>query len=162
MHKSAYLRALLTPASVAVVGASGRAGSMGRILFENVLGGGFAGPIYPVNPNHRRVLTRRSYASLSSVGRPVDLALIATPAGVVPAVLQDAARVGAKAAVIMSAPPPEAAKARRWSASLETIASTRGVRLLGPYSFGVMWTVIGLNVMFGSTCVELGCFVLIV
>jgi len=161
MHKSAYLRALLTPASVAVVGASGRAGSMGRILFENVLGGGFAGPIYPVNPNHRRVLTRRSYASLSSVGRPVDLALIATPAGVVPAVLQDAARVGAKAAVIMSAPPPEAAKARRWSASLETIASTRGVRLLGPYSFGVMRTAIGLNATLGSTRAESGRLALI-
>ena len=161
MHKSAYLRALLTPASVAVVGASGRAGSIGRILFENVLGGGFAGPVYAVNPNHRRVLTRRSYGSLSSLGNRVDLALIATPAAVVPAVLHDAARVGVKAAVIMSAPPPDAAQAKRWRASLETIASTRGVRLLGPSSFGVMRTAIGLNATLGSTRAESGRLALI-
>jgi acetyltransferase len=161
MHKFPYLRALLSPASIALVGASSRAGSMGRILFENVLGGGFAGPIYPVNPNHRRVLSRRSYASLSSIGKPVDLALIATPTAVVPAVLQDAARAGAKAAVIMSAAPPEAVEAKRWKTSLETFASTRGVRLLGPYSFGIMRTAIGLNATLGSTRAESGRLALI-
>jgi acetyltransferase len=132
MHSSAYLRALLAPASIALAGASGRAGSMGRVLFENVIGSPFAGPVYAVNPNHRRVLARRSYASVSSIGKPVDLVLIATPTAVVPAILQDAARAGAKAAVILSAAPREAAEAQRWNGKLQTIASARGVRLLGP------------------------------
>jgi hypothetical protein len=83
MHPSAYLRALLTPSSVAVVGASGKAGSMGRILFENLVDGGFAGPIHAVNPYHRRVLARRSYASLTAIGKPVDLVLVATPTAAV-------------------------------------------------------------------------------
>src|SRR4029453_16165897 len=112
MHKSAYLRALLTPASVALVGASGRPGSMGRILFENLIGGGFAGPIYAVNPNHRRVLARRSYPSAAAIKKPIDLALVATPTAAVPGVLEDAARAGAKAAVIMSVTPPQAPRAK--------------------------------------------------
>jgi len=161
MHKSAYLRALLTPASVAVVGASGRAGSMGRILFENVIGGGFAGPVYAVNPNHRRVLARRSCASISAIGKPVDLALIATPADAVPGILRDAARAGVKAAVIVSAAPPDAAEAKRWNASLATIAAKGGVRVLGPHSFGVMRTAIGLNAALGSTRAESGRLALI-
>ena len=161
MHKSAYLRALLTPQSVALVGASGRPGSMGRILFENLIGGGFAGPVYAVNPNHRRVLARRSYASLAAIRKPVDLALIATPTAVVPAVLEDAARVGAKAAVILSVAPREVPEAKRWRASLDKIASAHGVRLLGPHSFGVMRTGIGLNATLGSTPAESGRLALI-
>ena len=118
---------------------------MGRILFENVIGSGFAGPVYAVNPNHRRVLARRSYASTSSIGKPVDLALIATPADAVPAVLQDAARVGVKAAVIVSAAPPGVAEAKRWNASLATIASTWGLRLSDRIRSASWRTAIGLN-----------------
>ena len=51
-----YLRPLLAPASVALVGASERAGSLGRIVFENLLDGEFAGDLHAINPNHRRVL----------------------------------------------------------------------------------------------------------
>jgi len=156
MYTSAYLRALLTPSSIAVVGASGRPGSMGRILFENLMGGGFAGPIYAVNPNHRRVLARKSYASVVAIRKPVDLALIATPTAVVPQVLEDAARAGAKAAVILSVPPKVDTEAKRWRASLAKIASSQGVRLLGPYSFGVMRTAMRLNATLGSTPAEAG------
>jgi len=156
MHPSAYLRALLTPSSVAVVGASGKAGSMGRILFENLVDGGFAGPIHAVNPYHRRVLARRSYASLTAIGKPVDLVLVATPTAAVVQVIEDAARAGAKAAVILSVPPADATEAKRWRASLSTIASARGIRLLGPYSFGLMRTGIRLNATLGSTPAESG------
>jgi len=47
-----YLRPLVSPASVAMVGASEREGSVGRIAFDNLLRGGFNGPIYAVNPRH--------------------------------------------------------------------------------------------------------------
>jgi acetyltransferase len=161
MHISAYLRALLTPTSIALVGASGRPGSMGRILFENLTGAGFAGPIYAVNPNRRRVLARRSYASLTSIKKPVDVALIATPTTAVPRVLEDAAKAGVKLAILMSVPPRDGGEARRWRARLATIASARGVRLLGPYSFGLMRTGIGLNATLGSTSAESGRLALI-
>jgi acyl-CoA synthetase (NDP forming) len=64
MQKSDYLRALLSPASVALVGASAKPGSMGRIVLENLIDGGYEGALHLVNPSHRRVLARRSHASL--------------------------------------------------------------------------------------------------
>ena len=74
-----YLSPLFAPKSVALVGASDRVGSLGRTVFENLLSGQFAGDIYAVNPNHRSVFGRRAYASLAAIGKPIDLAIIATP-----------------------------------------------------------------------------------
>ncbi len=150
MQTSHYLRALLTPGSVALVGASGKPGSIGRIIFDNLLGGGFGGTLYAVNPNHRRVLARRSYASLAAIGNPVELALIAVPSAVVAEVLEDCARAGIRTAIIHSAPPADPDDARRWQARLATLAAARGIRVLGPHSFGVIRTDIGLNATLGS------------
>ena len=69
-----YLRPLLKPASVALVGASERLGSVGRTVYENMLVGGYQGPLYAVNPGHRTVLGRPSFASLAAIKAPVDLA----------------------------------------------------------------------------------------
>jgi len=91
-----YLRPLVSPASVAMVGASEREGSVGRIAFDNLLRGGFNGPIYAVNPRHAQVLGERAYPSLSAIGKPVDLAVIATPPDAVVPVLDDAARAGVR------------------------------------------------------------------
>src|SRR4051794_13711890 len=104
-----YLRPLVSPTSVAMVGASAREGSLGRIAFANLLHGGFAGPIYAVNPRHARVLDQPAYPSLAAIGRPVELAVIATPVDAVTGVLDDAASVGLKAAVLMTSPPPHPA-----------------------------------------------------
>ena len=150
MQQSDYLRALLTPASVALVGASGTPGSSGRIVLENLLGGGFQGALYVVNPKHRRVLARRSYPSLTAIAKPIELAVIAAPTAAVSGVLEDAARAGVKAAVILSAPPQDREDARRWQASLSAVAVAHGIRLLGPHSFGVIRTDIGLNATFGN------------
>src|SRR6516165_10585094 len=82
-----YLRPLLAPKSVALVGASERPGSLGRIVFENLLAGRFSGTLYPVNPHHSRVLSQRTYATLADIGSAIDLAVIATPAATVPEIL---------------------------------------------------------------------------
>jgi hypothetical protein len=73
MQKSDYLRALLSPASVALVGASAKPGSLGRIVLENLIDGGYEGALHLVNPSHRRILARRSHAIVArdwSAGRP--------------------------------------------------------------------------------------------
>ena len=151
MTPSHYLRTLLTPASVAVVGASSKPGSMGRILMENLLGGGFRGALFAVNPNHRRVLAQRSYASIGAIGMPVELALIAVHASKVVEVLDGAARAGTKAAVVFSAPPADADEARQWRRLVLATAAARGIHVLGPHSFGVIRTGIGLHAMLGTT-----------
>ena len=66
MAPSHYLRPLLAPDSVAVVGASERPGSPGRIVYENMLAGEFKGELYAVNPGHAKVFGRPAYASLAA------------------------------------------------------------------------------------------------
>jgi len=156
MKSSHPLRSLLMPASVALVGASGKPGSIGRVVMENLLAGVFHGPVFAVNSAHRRVLARRSHPSLAAIGKPVDLALIAVPYAAVPAVLDDGARAGVKAAVVLSAPPTDADELRRWQRDVTAIAKTRRIRVLGPHSFGVMRTDIGLNATYGAVVAHPG------
>lgn len=156
-----YLRSLLMPASVALVGASARPGSLGRVVLENLLEGGFKGDLHFVNPNHRRILGKRSYASLRAIGKPVELALIAVPCAAVPGVLDDGARAGVKAAVLMSAPPGDEGEARRWQRDLVATARKRRIRLLGPHAFGVIRTDIGLNATMGAAIAHPGRLALI-
>lgn len=145
-----YLRPLLAPLSVAVVGASEKPGTLGRVVFENLLEGGFKGEIHAVNPNHRRVLGKKCYSSLAAIDKPVELALIGVPCAAVPTVLDEGARAGVKAAVILSAPPVDEGDARRWNRDLISTARKRHIRLLGPHAFGVVRTGIGLNATMGA------------
>ena len=94
----------------------------------------------------RGARTRRS----PPIAKPIDLALIAAPTAAVAGVLDDAARAGVKAAIIFSAPPADDAEARRWRGELVAIAGASGIRMLGPHSFGVIRTEIGLNATLGS------------
>ena len=156
-----YLRPLLVPTSVALVGASGRVGSIGRIVIENLLDGAFKGDVHFVNPHHRRVLGKRCHASLQAIGKPVELALITVPCAAVPSVLDDGARAGLKAAVVLSAPPGDEGEARRWERDLMATARKRRIRLLGPHAFGVIRTDIGLNATMGAVVAHPGRLALI-
>ncbi|HVN36527.1 MAG TPA: GNAT family N-acetyltransferase [Casimicrobiaceae bacterium] len=161
MTPSPFLRPLLNPASVALVGASSRPGSIGRIVMENLLEGDFRGTLFAVNPSHRRVLGQRSYPSLSAIGSPIDLALIAVPCLAVRDVLDQGASVGAKTAVVFSAPPESPGDARRWQKEILAVASERGIRLIGPDSYGVIRTSVGLNATVGTGAARQGRLALI-
>jgi len=69
---------MFAPASVAVLGASERPGTVGRAVLENLLSGKFQGKVYAVNAKHPEVLGRKTYASIRDVPGPVDLAIVAT------------------------------------------------------------------------------------
>jgi len=143
-----YLAPLLKPQTVALVGASDQAGSLGRTVFENLLAAAYTGTIYAVNPHHRRMFDRRVYASIAAIGKPIDLAIIAIPASAVPDVLDDA-KAHIRAAALMSFPDTaDPAVGRAWRRKVLAIARKRGIRLLGPGAFGVIRTDIGLNATF--------------
>lgn len=143
-----YLSPLLKPQSVALVGASDQAGSLGRTVYENILAGAFNGPVYAVNPNRRRVFGRRTYASLGAIGEPVDLVVIAAPPAAVPGILDDP-RMRIRAAVLMSFPDTDNPSVGRvWARDVLAIAKRRGIRLVGPGAFGIVRTDIGLNATF--------------
>jgi acetyltransferase len=145
-----HLRPLLLPQSVAVVGASDQAGSVGANVFRNMLAGNFKGELYAVNPHHRRVAGRRSYASLGTLGRTIDLAVIAAPHPAVPGILADP-RASMRAAVLMSSPDESnLAAAKTWRRDVAREAARRGIRIVGPGSFGIIRTDLGLNATFGT------------
>jgi len=141
-----YLRPLVTPSSVALVGASERPGTLGRIVLENILGSAFDGEFFAVNPMHRKVLGRKSHASLAAIGKPVDLAVIVSPPQTMRATLEDAAKAGVPAAIVLTDPrAADPAAQRRWTRDVGQLAAKRGIRLVGPGAFGIVRTDIGLN-----------------
>jgi acetyltransferase len=132
-----YLHPLVEPASVALVGASEREDSLGRVVFERLLTSGYAGAIYAVNPRHDTILGRPAWPSLAAIGKPLDLVLIATPQPHVPEVLASASM--AKVAIVMTSPgaiDTEASSA--WSRELANAAKRSNVRVVGPGALGVI------------------------
>jgi acetyltransferase len=145
-----YLQPLVTPTSVALIGASERPGSTGRIVFENVLAGGFSGDVVAVNPNRRKILGHDAARSLAAVKQRIDCAVIATPCDQVADVLAQGGAAGLRSAVILTAPPVGATAAARWSREIATVAAAHRIRFLGPEAFGVIRTDFGLNATVGS------------
>ena len=135
------LRPLLAPASIALVGASERPGSLGRIVYENLLAGGFAGAIHAVNPAHRQILGRPASPTLASIGADVDLAIVATPQRAVARVLESAAAANVKVAIVLTSPEEvDTEAARAWSTEIAKAAMRGKVRVVGPGALGVIRT----------------------
>ena len=132
-----YLRPLLSPESIALVGASERAGSLGRIVYERLLASDYRGAVYAVNPRHEQVLGRQSWPSLAAIGAPIDLALIATPQHAVADVIGSAQ--AAKIAVVMTSPRGvDSIATRAWSREVVDAAKGAKVRIVGPGALGVI------------------------
>jgi acyl-CoA synthetase (NDP forming)/GNAT superfamily N-acetyltransferase len=136
----ASLRHLLIPASVAVIGASRRPDSVGRVILRNIITGGFAGPVYAVNPGAAELDGVPCVPSVAALPDQVDLAVIAVPAEAVPGVAGECGRRGVKALVVITA-----GLDRPGRAELLGICRRYGMRLVGPATFGVANTSIGLD-----------------
>ena len=102
---------LFVPTGVAVFGASDNPESMGGLVFRNLIEGGFKGPCFAINPKYEQVAGKRSHATLEEVDKPLDLALIATPAPAIPGILDQCGAKGVRMAVIYSAGLAEADEA---------------------------------------------------
>jgi acetyltransferase len=83
------LDAFFHPKTVAVIGATEAPHSVGRSIVTNLKDAPFPGAIYPVNPRRDTLLGLRCYRNIASVPEPVDLAVIATPASIVPGVIRE-------------------------------------------------------------------------
>jgi acyl-CoA synthetase (NDP forming)/GNAT superfamily N-acetyltransferase len=132
---------LLTPGSVAVVGASRSRDKAGQALVRNLVRSGFTGPVYPVNPSAAAVSGVPAYASMRSIPGEVDLVVVAVPADSVMDVVLDCADKGAKGLVVVSAGFAEAgAEGRRRQTELVRIARSNGMRVVGPNCLGIVNT----------------------
>jgi acetyl coenzyme A synthetase (ADP forming)-like protein len=138
---------LPAPASVAVIGASSEPGKVGYALARNLLS--FPGKFWPVNPKHATVLGRTAYPSVLAVPGKVDVAVVAVPAPVVPAVLRECAEKGVPLAVIISAGFSESgAEGREREEEVKRIAATTGTRVLGPNCLGIILPAEKVNATF--------------
>ena len=139
MTASHNLSRLLTPKSVAVIGASEDPTRIGGKSIAYMLKQGYAGAILPVNPNRETVQGLKSYPSVEALPQTPDVAIVAVPAQAVLATIQALAERGTGAAVLFSAgfaeTGPEGAKLQD---EMVRIASQYGMRLLGPNSLGIV------------------------
>ena len=97
------LEPFFKPRSVALIGATETAGSVGRTLLQNLTATSFGGPIFPVNLKRDSVLGIKAYRTVADIPGEVDLAVIATSAPTVPALIAQCADRAVPAAVIISA-----------------------------------------------------------
>jgi len=144
------LDALFKPQSVAVIGASERPGSIGRILTENLLQAGFGGPILPVNPRYKSLLGVTVYPNVASLPTVPDLAVIATPPRTVAGLVAELGERGTRGVCTISAGFAEtgdAASVARQQAMLEA-ARPHLLRVIGPNCLGFLVPGVGLNASF--------------
>ena len=135
------LDAIFRPKSVAVIGASNRDGSVGNAIFKNILLGGYAGTLYPVNPKTPSIAGVRAYQSVTAIPDDVELALIIVPSEFVTGVLEECGQKGVRGAVVVSAGFKEIGPA---GAAIEKrvveIARKYKMPLIGPNCLGVINT----------------------
>lgn len=152
-----YLNSLFAPKSVAVFGASDTPDSIGQIVFQNMLAGGYQGDLYPVNPKRANVQGHKAYASISEIRTPVELVVIATPPETVPGIIEDCGKHGVGAAIIITAGFGETGTVGK-ALEQEVLQCARryGMRLIGPNCLGMMRPGIGLNATFNKGNANVG------
>ena len=133
------LDVLFNPASIAVVGASSNEMKLGGRPIAYMKKMGYRGTIYPVNPKSRDVQGLPAYPSLSSIGQPIDLAIVATPAAMVEDAIREGITAGVRAFVVFSSGFAElSAEGGEIQSRLRALCDAAGVLLLGPNCLGAI------------------------
>jgi acyl-CoA synthetase (NDP forming)/RimJ/RimL family protein N-acetyltransferase len=147
------LERLFRPASIAVIGASPRRGSVGAIALRNLARGGFAGPIYPVNPNRLLIGRRKVWRSIDALPEAPDLAVVCTPPETVPGVIEALGKRGTRAAVVLTTGLASRRDATGATLRDAMLAAARPhlLRILGPGSVGLLVPGLGINASFAHT-----------
>jgi len=138
------------PRSVALIGASASPASVGATLLANLIAAGFAGPIWPVNPKYGDLQGLPCFPDIESLPAAPDLAVIATPAATVPALIGRLGARGTRAAVVISAGFGERAttEGRALQQAILDAARPHLLRIMGPNTVGLLVPDIGLNASF--------------
>jgi acyl-CoA synthetase (NDP forming)/GNAT superfamily N-acetyltransferase len=131
------LQPLFTPRSVAVIGANRERRTVGHAILRNLVEHGFTGPVHAVNPNATEIEGIPSVASIADVPGPVDLAVVAVPAGAVPDVLRECGVSGVNAAVVVTTGVADGQTSVSRD-DLLGLARGHGMRLVGPNCMGLI------------------------
>ncbi len=146
-----YLAPLFTPQSVVLFGASDRADSVGGVVFRNLLTSGFEGRIYGINPKREEVQGHKAYSSLDDIDDTIDLAVVATPAKSIPAIVEACGERGIRMMLILSAGFRETGpEGRKLEDRVTQMVRRYDIRLMGPNCLGIIRPDKGLNITFGN------------
>ena len=141
------------PKSIALIGASSREGSVGHVVFDNVVKGGFAGDIWLVNPRFAELDGRRCYARVGDIPGIPDLAVIMTPAHTVPGLIGELGEKGTRAAVVITAGLTRENGLRQ---AMLDAAKPYLLRIIGPNTIGLMLPPVKLNAGFAHMAATAG------
>ena len=143
------LHTLFNPRSIAVIGASDTPGRVGYSLFKNLISNGFAGSVYPVNPNREQIQGEKAYPNMAALPHKVDLAMIATRAPTVPDMVNECIASGVLSAVVISAGFSEAGEeGGRLADRVRQSVASSGMALLGANCLGFLHPKLNLNASF--------------
>lgn len=145
------LEKIFKPKTIAAIGASDHEGSVGNALIKNLLAGDFKGKVYPVNPKRDTIQGVPCYRSVSDIPEKIDLAVIATPAKVVPAVVEACGRSGVGGLVVLSAGFAEAGEeGKAMYKDILRKAHRYNMRVIGPNCLGFINPSMGINASFAA------------
>src|ERR687883_515411 len=151
------LDAIFRPETVAVIGATEKAGSVGRTVMWNLVSNPFGGAIFPVNPKRTNVLGIKAYPHIAEVPQKVDLAVVVAPAPTVPDIIAECAGAGVGGAIIISAGFKEiGAEGRELEERVLEEARRGRMSVVGPNTLGIMNPNTGLNATFAGAMARPG------
>jgi len=151
------LDAIFKPATVAVVGATEKPGSVGRTVLWNLIQNPFGGTVFPVNPRRASVLGIKAYPRVADVPAAIDLAVLVTPAPTIPALIRECVEAKVPGAIVISAGFKEAGEdGARYERQIVEEARRGAMRVIGPNCLGVMSPLSGLNATFASAMARPG------
>jgi acetyltransferase len=139
------LDVVFAPKSVVLIGASPKAGSVGKIIASNIGAGAFKGPVWLVNPKHTEIDGQRCYRSVSDLPGVADLAVIATPPETIPKLIDELGTRGTRGAVVITAGVTRPLRQAMLAAAMPHL-----LRIQGPNCLGLMLPPHGLNASFGN------------
>ncbi|MFD3400029.1 acetate--CoA ligase family protein [Kribbella sp. NPDC058693] len=126
---------IMRPRAVAVIGASNEDGKIGNSVMKNLVNGGYAGDIYPINPRGGEVLGRKAFPSILDVPGDVDVAVFAVPAKFVAGALEQCGQKGVAGAILIPSGFAETGE-QELQDEVVAIAREHNVRILGPNIYG--------------------------
>ena len=139
------------PKSLAIVGASSTPSRIGYVMAQNMVAnharGIFKGEVYLVNPKHNQVLGQKCYPSVSAIAKPIETIVVAIPAAGIPDVIEEAGKVGTKAAIVISSGFAEVGN-RALQERLVDVARRYDIRIVGPNCLGIYDAYTGMDTLF--------------
>jgi len=145
------LESFFNPKSVAIVGASRQKSKVGYEILANMMEAGYEGKIFPVNPQADAIGRLKCYPDLQSIGEVPELVVIIVPAKIVPGIMRQCAKIGAKSVIIVTAGFKEVGpEGRALEEQVIQIARQAGIRVIGPNCLGVIAPANKLNASFGG------------